>query len=187
MQQYTTTIPGKHDDDDSTTNNMDDGNSNSSNRERHYSIDTLTAISKLFETSELIEVRGISTNHHKLVRTMTDQLVDELNSCDDNDEDDDAVPILNKPVVPVEINGYRAVLYSPFFFDEDEDTTTTTTDSSPEASRILQQQQIREQNQNTKMNLHTSYKINQWKKRPRGIRDHRGRIMMDENGQMIRK
>lgn len=68
--------------------------------------ETIDTISKLFETSELIEVRGVSRDKKKKVFDTANELAATL-------ED-----VLEKPVVVVEIKGFAAKLYCPWDSDE---------------------------------------------------------------------
>lgn len=68
--------------------------------------ETLQEISNLFETNEIIEVRGISKDKKKLVFDMSYALAETI-------ED-----LMEKPVVVVEVKGFSAKLYSPFDDDE---------------------------------------------------------------------
>jgi len=64
---------------------------------------------------------------------------------------------MGKPVVIVNIKGFAAKLYSPW--DDD---------------------------RNNKIQLRTSYRPNQWAKKPKPLRDNRGQIIMGEDGKSIK-
>jgi hypothetical protein len=64
---------------------------------------------------------------------------------------------MGKPVVIVGIKGFAAKLYSPW--DDD---------------------------RNNKIQLRTSYRPNQWTKKPKPLRDNRGQIIMGEDGKSIK-
>jgi len=68
--------------------------------------ETLKEISNLFETNEIIEIRGISKDKKKLVFDMSYALAETI-------EDS-----MEKPVVVVEVKGFAAKLYSPFDNEE---------------------------------------------------------------------
>ena len=68
--------------------------------------ETLQEISNLFETNEIIEIRGISKDKKKLVFDMSYALAETI-------ED-----LMEKPVVVVEVKGFAVKLYSPFDNDE---------------------------------------------------------------------
>ena len=68
--------------------------------------ETLQEISKLFETNEIVEVRGISKDKKKLVFDLCYALAETI-------ED-----VMEKPVVVVEVKGFAVKLYSPFDNDE---------------------------------------------------------------------
>jgi len=68
---------------------------------------SITDISKLFETSELIEVRGVAKGHKKAVFDTAHGMAGML---------EDA---FEKPVVVVDIKGFAAKLYCPWDSDDD--------------------------------------------------------------------
>ena len=70
------------------------------------SLETIESISKLFDTNELIEVRGVSRDKKKHVFDTSYGLAETLEN------------VIEKPVVVVEIKGFAVKLYCPFDNDE---------------------------------------------------------------------
>ena len=68
--------------------------------------------------------------------------------------------VIEKPVVVVEIKGFAVKLYCPF--DNDEDGKQ-------------------------RIQLRTSYKPGQWRRKPKPLRDNRGQIIMDEDGKSVKE
>lgn len=66
---------------------------------------------------------------------------------------------IGKPVVVVDIKGFAVKMYSPWFEDEGD------------SSRIQ---------------LYSSYRPNQWKRKPKPIRDERGQIVIGEDGKSVK-
>jgi hypothetical protein len=79
----------------------------------HISPDTIRDISNLFDTSELVEVRGISKDTKKRVFDAAHGLAGTLEEA------------FERPVVVVDIKGYAAKLYCPWDDDDDDDESGT--------------------------------------------------------------
>ncbi|KAL3791903.1 hypothetical protein HJC23_010763 [Cyclotella cryptica] len=117
----------------------------SSEESTEISQETMDKIIKLFDASEIIEVRGISRDVKKNVYDTANSLAVLL-------EEE-----MGRPVVIVIIKGFAAKLYCPW--DDD---------------------------RNNKIQLRTSYKPNQWSKKPKPLRDNRGQIIKGEDGKSIK-
>ncbi|KAK1748213.1 hypothetical protein QTG54_000152 [Skeletonema marinoi] len=68
---------------------------------------------------------------------------------------------IGKPVVVVDIKGFAVKMYCPWLDGEDFDTSK-------------------------RIKLFTSYKPGQWTRKPKGIRNEYGQIVLDENGKSIK-
>lgn len=135
---------------DNRHNQQSNSNNDKSSSKEKMSIDeTIESIGQLLYNNELIEIRGISIHDNRNVNKVVSQLIDAL------------YQYIEKPVVSIETRGYRTVLYSPYTDIENENTNNDSIKKEP------------------KIQLYTSYKQNQWSKRPKQKRDYRGQIIKE--------
>mmetsp|Transcript_37284 Transcript_37284/g.79489 ORF Transcript_37284/g.79489 Transcript_37284/m.79489 type:complete len:165 (+) Transcript_37284:1631-2125(+) len=119
-------------------------------------LETIHEISKLFTTSEIIEVRGVSRDKKKQVFDIAHGLAATLEGA------------MEKPVVVVHIKGFSVKLYCPW--DDDHEHGGSSIGNNP----------IR------RIQLRTSYEPGQWTRKAKPIRDNKGQIVLDGNGKSVK-
>mmetsp|Transcript_28875 Transcript_28875/g.79259 ORF Transcript_28875/g.79259 Transcript_28875/m.79259 type:complete len:290 (+) Transcript_28875:116-985(+) len=112
----------------------------------------LTPITDEFRHDELVLVTGLSKSNKKEVKAVAEELEYEL------------MLEMQKEVFCVTIKGSTATFYAPFD-DENDDDPTNESHNNKRAKKIV---------------LRNSYQPNQWSKRIKASRDHRGQIVKEE-------
>ena len=113
----------------------------------------------LFAKHEIIEIRGIGKDDKKSVHYIANAIANTL---------EDAI---NKPVVVVDVKGHAVRYYCPWD-DDDENEKDDKNNESRVGKRI---------------ELRTKYRPGQWTRKAKPIRDNRGQIVTDVNGNSIKE
>ena len=128
--------------------------------------ETIHEICDIFDMHELVEVRGVSNNDKKGVYYTAHALANTL---------EDA---MDKSVVVVDIKGFAVKLYCPWD-DEDDDEDGDEERGEGEGGgggRV-----------GKRIRLRSNYRPGQWTRKAKPIRDDRGQIVTDEDGNSIKE
>ena len=118
-----------------------------------------TAGNVLFAKHEIIEIRGIGKDDKKSVHYIANAIANTLEDT------------MNKPVVVVDVKGHAVRYYCPWD-DDDENEKDDMNNESRVGKRI---------------ELRTKYRPGQWTRKAKPIRDNRGQIVTDVNGNSIKE
>lgn len=118
-------------------------------------------IANTLRREEVVVVRAISRDNVKMISTDANTLVTQLEA------------VLGQFVVLVKVKGYTASYYCPMIDQNDIDAATQDYQQGKRRNQVIK--------------LWTNYKPNKWKRKPKALRNERGSIMKDENGNIIRE
>ena len=114
----------------------------------------------LFARHEIIEIRGISKDNKKLVHYIANAIANTLEDT------------MNKPVVVVDIKGHAVRYYCPWDENDDDENEKDNKNDERVGKRI---------------ELRTKYRPGQWMRKAKPVRDNRGQIVTDVNGNSIKE
>jgi hypothetical protein len=147
--------------------NDDDHDNNDTNSGMEITIETINTICNIFAQHEIFELRGISKKNKKLVHYIAHAIA---NTIEDT---------IDKPVVVVDIKGHAVRYYCPWDEDEDEedeDEKNNNNNNEQQKHRV-----------GKRIELRTKYRPGQWIRKAKPIRNNRGQIVTDENGNSIKE